>query len=174
METEYAFKKIGKLPPYEEIVKLSIRHSEEQEQEQSLETMRKYFDSDYLSKPCVGLFWYDENRKELFGARKEPLDSYPTTTKSINVLHRDVWLDEIKKREQLGKNKYPFIGKHEDTARGRIFFEPKTNIFQIKVGDWIYENPDAEKEIVVEFNLLECNAEIVFDLHWNKGSTWKD
>ena len=67
-----------------------------------------------------------------------------------------------------------FIGDYKDKPRGRIFYEPKEQLFKVCVGDWIKENRDAIDIIVDEFGLLDSTFDFVISNHWDIGMGWEN
>lgn len=143
-----------------------------------IEMMQNNMDKE---KPCVGIFWYDDRFKKLFGVRKYTLDDNDKIDKcsegiSCKELHKNVWKKEYNYRKFHNDNKrtYPFIGDWKDTPRGRIFYNYKDNIWYIYVGSWIKNNKEAFELIVDEFHLNEVEYDVKIKNHWELGNGWGD
>jgi hypothetical protein len=150
-------------------MKIIKHHLSDSDQQNLLDGMRSFAVSD----PQVGIFWYDDKKKVLFGIDKEsPIGKPPVlngkcTTKT---LHPDLWrkrFNEHKYKKLKGVN--PFVGNYMDVARGRIFYVPATKSYEIMVGEWIHEFPETIDLILEEFNLLSSNYEFIENPHWNRG-----
>ena len=124
---------------------------------------------EHIEEPYLGIFWYDRNRKELFGVEKTPansIDYYHSHTfgcnvKTINKLHETIW----SKNFHRGKDRR-FNGDYKNTPRGRVYqIEDKFVVF---TGDWIDKYPEAKEEILFEFD-LPVDTEFRKDFHWNIG-----
>lgn len=59
------------------------------------------------------------------------------------------------------------------TPRGRIFYNPETDVFTIAVGSWIEQYPQAVELIVDEFNLRQSRYEVKTAHHWDIGQKWQ-
>lgn len=126
-------------------------------------------------EPYVGPFWYDTNKKELFGVGKTPaseLSFYKSSqlggeVNTSHQLHKNIWQKEFyRKRDPR------FKGDHTLIPGGRVF-EFKDDGFKVLVGNWIDDYPEAKKEIIWEFQ-LPANTEFIKDSHWDLGHGFSD
>ena len=132
--------------------------------------------NDYVGDPCVGIFWYDSNKKELFGVRSNIAEDTqyhlsPMTHQEIRTtkfLHYSVWQKECNKKvdqrfQTMDYTKYP---------RGRVF-QVKNKGFEVYVGTWINDYPECKSLVIEEFDLPD-NTEFIIDSHWDLGHGWSD
>ena len=136
----------------------------------------------------VGIFWYSEVRKELFGVStanpyetNDPnlsiacLPNSRKTAYTCRILHKQLWKKEFNKHKFHPSDEINlFIGDYKDKPRGRIFYIPQEHLFQICVGDWFYKNEDALDLIVETFGLLDSDYEVVLSTHWDIGNGWEN
>lgn len=124
--------------------------------------------------PKVGIFWYDVRSKSLFGV----VSVFTDSIKRPNVggglitckeLHKDIWKKEFNKQRFKNSGIGPFRGDYKDTPRGRVFYDPNSNVYQIKVGSWIEDHPEAIQKVVLEFNLESQTVEPIIGEHWEIG-----
>lgn len=121
----------------------------------------------------LGPFWYDVNKKELFGVKSTPAEDCPWYHSSFQngdvrtgrALHSAIW----KKESNRGKD-LRFRGDYKLTPRGRVF-EIKDKGFVVYTGSWIYNHPEAKEEILTEFQLPESTEFKVYS-HWDIGHGW--
>ena len=133
---------------------------------EAMEELEEYQDS-----PQVGIFWYDKNKKELFGVNSTPSEDaqyyhsnlFNTNVKTDKRLHKNVW-----RKESFRNRDRRFEGNHTLVPRGRIFQFKSDGLYRICVGDWIDKYPEAINEIKMEFNLPDSSI-IIKDEHWNIG-----
>ena len=129
---------------------------------------------DAQDSPKVGFFWYDAKERELFGVVKSLASDIPFTNKkkTVGILHKDHWNKEFKKNLRSGKPSR-FTGDYTDIPRGRVF-EVKDKGFEVMVGCWLGEHPEAEELIIDEFDLHGCHVEFIQDEHWDIGRGWSE
>ena len=154
-----------------------VKHSTEEEHNNAIESMAAHFDDQDNGK--VGIFWYDVRYKTLFGVIAVDKDSFEKPNVgggliSCRELHAKVWAKGFNKQKYKYNGKGPFVGDYKDTPRGRVFFNPHTDTFEIKVGSWINDHRDAIDEIISEFDLYNCKFEIIIDSHWDIGNGWEN
>lgn len=130
-------------------------------------------------EPKVGIFWYDPRKSDLFGVRSHRVSDYlnPNSRSefgsvSCSEMHEDVWKKEYHRQKYKNGGIGPFTGAYEMTPRGRIFYNPDTNVFTIAVGSWIEQYPQAVELIVDEFNLRQSRYEVKTAHHWDIGQKW--
>ena len=132
---------------------------------------------DNQDSPRVGIFWYDNRAKDLFGVVSSQLSEARISNglASINTLHRDYWKKQYNKLKfrNNGNEVYPFIGSYQDTPRGRVFYDINSETFIIKIGSWIDQYPDAKLVIIDEFNLQEQKVKFEIEHHWEIGHGWE-
>ena len=158
-------------------LKTYIRESTQEEHDNSIKVMEEHFYDQDNGK--VGIFWYDIRDEILFGVIAIDKDSFDKPNAgggliTCRELHYKVWQKGYNKQKYKLNGKGPFVGDYKDTPRGRVFFNTNTDKFEIKVGDWIDKYPEAIDEIISEFDLEDCDYEIIKDHHWNIGSGWEN
>lgn len=138
-------------------------------------TMNAMLDSnDKQDEPYIRPFWYDPERKEVYGnimtlASDRPFyDNKGKKVKTGNALHKNIW----KKETFRGKDKR-FTGDYKLKPRGRVF-EVENDGFKVCVGHWIETYPEAKKEIIDVFQLPEDNTEFIISTHWDIGHGWSE
>lgn len=131
------------------------------------------------NEPKVGIFWYSPQRNDLFGVRSHRVSDYvkPNAgsefgTISCSEMHEDVWKKEFHRQKYKNGGIGPYSGAYEMTPRGRIFYDPQTEVFTIAVGSWIEQYPQAIPLIVEEFNLKDTKHEVKTAHHWDIGQRW--
>lgn len=131
-------------------------------------------------EPKVGIFWYDPRKDDLFGVRSHRVSDYlkPNSRSefgsvSCSEMHEDVWKKEYHRQKYKNGGIGPFTGAYEMTPRGRIFYNPETDVFTIAVGSWIEQHPQAVELIVDEFNLRHSRYEVKTAHHWDIGQKWQ-
>lgn len=154
-----------------------IRQSTEQEHSESIDVMERHLNNQDAGK--VGIFWYDIRTKSLFGVIAVDKDQFSKPNAgggliTCNELHYKVWQKGYNKQKFKLNGKGPFKGDYKDTPRGRVFYNPKTETYEIKVGDWIDDHKNAIDEILYEFDLEDKNYEIIKDFHWDIGNGWEN
>ena len=130
-------------------------------------------------EPMVGIFWYSPQRKELFGVRSHRISDYTKANSrsefgsiSCSEMHEDVWKKEYHRQKYKNGGIGPYTGAYEMVPRGRIFYNPDTEVFTIAVGSWIHQHPEAVPLIVDEFNLTAATYEVKTAHHWDIGQKW--
>lgn len=131
-------------------------------------------------EPMVGIFWYSPQRDELFGVRSHRISDYTKANSrtefgsvSCSEMHEDVWKKEFHRQKYKNDGIGPYVGAYEMTPRGRIFYNPDTEVFTIAVGSWIEQYPQAVPLIVEEFNLAGTTYEVKTAQHWDIGQKWQ-
>lgn len=131
-------------------------------------------------EPMVGIFWYSPQRDELFGVRSHRISDYTKANSrtefgsvSCSEMHEDVWKREFHRQKYKNDGIGPYVGAYEMTPRGRIFYNPDTEVFTIAVGSWIEQYPQAVPLIVEEFNLAGTTYEVKTAHHWDIGQKWQ-
>lgn len=130
-------------------------------------------------EPMVGIFWYSPQRKMLFGVRSHRISDYTKANArseygsiSCSEMHEDVWKKEYHRQKYKNDGIGPYTGAYEMVPRGRIFYNPATEVFTIAVGSWIHQYPEAVPLIVDEFNLAAATYEVKTAHHWDIGQKW--
>lgn len=130
------------------------------------------------SEPKVGIFWYNRARNELFGVISHKLSDYDRANASdgritCSEMHEDVWKREFRKQKYHSDGNGPFIGAYQDKPRGRVFYNIETETFEVAVGKWIEEYPQAYELILEEFNLPKDKTSAKYAIHWDIGMSWR-
>ena len=130
-------------------------------------------------EPMVGIFWYSPGRNELFGVRSHRITDYKHANSrsefgsiSCSEMHEDVWKKEYHRQRYKNDGIGPYLGAYEMTPRGRIFYNPETDVYTIAVGAWIEQYPQAVPVIVDEFNLSGTTYVVKTAHHWDIGQKW--
>ena len=136
--------------------------------EDAISEMQKYF----KDNPEVGLFWYNDEDKELFEIHSIPASSLPDGQFTYPKLHKTIWQKlRAKARQRKKENKLYdpiYLSDYTQVPRGRIFY--KEGIFYVFVGSWI---TDKIKHLIKkEFKLQNVNVEFKIDEHWEIGHGW--
>ena len=150
----------------------NYREMSKQEQKAVMKTMSDNFE--HQDEPKVGIFWYDEEKDELFGVSKieaSDLQFNINDLKTIKTLHKTWW--QKQKNKAISKGEDPGIFKKEYTLvpRGRIF-QRKDGVFQLMCGSWI--NDHIESLVKDEFDLQNVLFEKIVDEHWEIGHGWSE
>ena len=131
------------------------------------------------NEPMVGIFWYSPQRNTLFGVRSHRVSDYTKANArseygsiSCSEMHEDVWKKEYHRQKYKNDGIGPYTGAYEMVPRGRIFYNPATEVFTIAVGSWIHQYPEAVPLIVDEFNLAAATYEVKTAHHWDIGQKW--
>ncbi|MDO5322071.1 MAG: type II toxin-antitoxin system YoeB family toxin [Bacteroidia bacterium] len=130
------------------------------------------------SQPKVGIFWYNRARNELFGVISHRVSDYSKANASdgritCSEMHEDIWKREFRKQKYHGDDKGPYVGAYQDKPRGRVFYNIKSDTFEVAVGKWIEEYPDAYQLILEEFNLPPNRTSLKYAIHWDIGMSWR-
>lgn len=143
-----------------------------------------------LEAPHLGIFWYDESRRELFGVFKMPeMDIEPgyLGRRVYPQLHQNVWGDLRNPYydaygEYVPDSAYPDESENPMREldytlipRGRIFSDDRG--YQVYVGNWFFDMDEEGQEhvrrlIMNEFKLWEDDTDFVYDYHWDIGQGW--
>ena len=130
------------------------------------------------SEPKVGLFWYNRSKNELFGVVSHKISDYTQANASdgritCSEMHEDVWKREFRKQKYHGDGSGPYIGAYQDKPRGRIFYNLKSDTYEVAVGKWLEEYPQAYELILEEFNLPKEKTSAKYAVHWDIGMSWR-
>ena len=98
-------------------------------------------------------------------------------------MHEDVWKKEYYKQRYHHdghgpfvvpyEGQGPFIGAYQDKPRGRVFYHIDDGTFEVAVGRWFEEYPQAYEEILKEFDLPPEKTSVKYAIHWDIGQTWR-
>ena len=129
-------------------------------------------------EPKVGIFWYNRATNQLFGVVSHRVSDYSKANASdgritCSEMHEDVWKKEFYKQRYQYGGQGPFIGAYQDKPRGRIFYHMDDGTFEVAVGKWIEEYPQAYQVILDEFNLPPEKTKAMYAIHWDIGQTWR-
>ena len=163
------------LPSHEELP-LKIRKYSEQDYAAIIKQMEA--NRGHGDDPKVGIFWYNPSWNELFGVVTHPARDYTKANASngritCSELHEDVWRKEYNKQKYHGDGTGPFIGPYENKPRGRIFYLPDKDIYEVATGHWIEEYPQAKQLILEEFDLPQEKTVFQYAIHWDIGHSWR-
>ena len=130
------------------------------------------------SEPKVGLFWYNRANNSLFGVVSHRLSDYSQANASdgritCSEMHEDVWTKEFKKQKYHNDGIGPFLGAYQDKPRGRVFYNIITDTFEVAVGKWLNDFPQAYQLILEEFNLPPEQTKPLYAVHWDIGMSWR-
>lgn len=161
----------------EKLLEFDIQQASEDEHNNAIESMAAHLEDQDNGK--VGIFWFDRVTRSLFGVIAVDKDSFEKPKVgggliSCRELHSKVWQKGFNRQKYKHDGKGPFVGDYKDTPRGRVFFNPHTDTYEIKVGNWINDNKDAIPEILDEFDLNDKNYKISIDSHWDIGNGWEN
>ena len=138
-----------------------------------MEAMRDTIDTQ--DEPKVGIFWYNPERNRLVGVSSvyaADLSYNAKGRKTLRTLRHTAWL-KIRKNAILddSNDKIWLEEDYTQVPRGRVFQIDRTGTasFEVLVGSWIHEYPQAAQLIVDEFNLKEDEFYFVESEHWNVG-----
>jgi Txe/YoeB family toxin of Txe-Axe toxin-antitoxin module len=130
------------------------------------------------SEPKVGIFWYNRANKTLFGVVSHRLSDYIKANASdgritCSEMHEDVWKKAYYKQRFENNGVGPFIGAYQDKPRGRIFYNIENDVFEVAVGKWLEEFPEAYDLILKEFDLPPEKTQPKYAVHWDIGMSWR-
>lgn len=156
---------------------LVAQQATEEEAKRTMETMAANLNNQ--DAPKVGIFWYQEQGERLFGIVAVNKDSYAKPNAGGGLitcleLHKDVWKKRFNEQKYKLGGVGPYVGDYKDHCRGRIFYNPEEDVYQIMVGSWINANPQAIPMIVEEFNLQNVRYEVKTSYHWDLGNGWEN
>lgn len=125
-------------------------------------------------EPKVGIFWYNRATNQLFGVVSHRVSDYTKANASegritCSEMHEDVWKKEFYKQRYHHAGHGPYIGQYQDKPRGRVFYRVVDDTYEVAVGKWIEEYPQAYDLILSEFNLPKEKTNI----HWDIGHSWR-
>lgn len=92
---------------------------------------------------------------------------------TCSEMHEDVWKKEYYKQRYHHDGHGPFVGPYEDKPRGRVFYHIDNDTFEVAVGRWFEEYPQAYEEILKEFDLPPEKTSVKYAIHWDIGQTWR-
>lgn len=129
-------------------------------------------------EPKVGIFWYNRATNQLFGVVTHRVSDYTKANASdgritCSEMQEDVWKKEFYKQRYQHGGQGPFIGAYQDKPRGRVFYHMDDGSFEVAVGKWIEEYPQAYQLILEEFNLPPEKTKAMYAIHWDIGQTWR-
>ena len=121
--------------------KVETSEFEEDELEEAMRLMQSNRGKD--REPMVGIFWYSPQIGDLFGIRSHRVSDYQKANSrsefvkiTCSEMHEDVWKKEYHRQKYKNNGIGPYRGAYEMTPRGRIFYNPETEVFTIAVGSW--------------------------------------
>lgn len=130
------------------------------------------------SEPMVGIFWYNRALNELFGVVSHKVSDYTKANASngritCSEMHEDVWKKELRRRKYHSDDQGLFVGAYQDKPRGRIFYNIISDTYEVAVGKWLEEYPQAYDLIMEEFNLPREKTCAKYAEHWDIGMSWR-
>lgn len=129
-------------------------------------------------EPKVGIFWYNRATNQLFGVVSHRVSDYTKANASdgritCSEMHEDIWKKEYRIQRYQHGGQGPFIGAYQDKPRGRIFYHIEDGTFEVAVGKWIEDYPQAYELILDEFNLPPEKTKAKYAIHWDIGQSWR-
>ncbi|MBO6081886.1 MAG: type II toxin-antitoxin system YoeB family toxin [Bacteroidales bacterium] len=129
-------------------------------------------------EPKVGIFWYNRATNQLFGVVSHRVSDYTRANASdgritCSEMHEDVWKKEFRIQKYQHGGQGPFIGAYQDKPRGRVFYHIDDGTYEVAVGKWIEEYPQAYELILEEFNLPPEKTKAKYAFHWDIGQSWR-
>jgi Txe/YoeB family toxin of Txe-Axe toxin-antitoxin module len=129
-------------------------------------------------EPKVGIFWYNRATNQLFGVVSHRVSDYTRANASdgritCSEMHEDVWKKEFRIQKYQHGGQGPFIGAYQDKPRGRVFYHMDDGTYEVAVGKWIEEYPQAYELILDEFNLPPEKTTAKYAFHWDIGQSWR-
>lgn len=130
------------------------------------------------AEPKVGIFWYNRARNELFGVISHNLSDYSRANASdgritCSEMHEDIWKREFRRQKYHNNGNGPYVGAYQDKPRGRVFYNIESDRFEVAVGKWIEEYPQAYDLIIEEFDLPKDKTSLKYAIHWDIGMSWR-
>ena len=129
-------------------------------------------------EPKVGIFWFNRATNQLFGVVSHRVSDYTRANASdgritCSEMHEDVWKKEYRIQKYQHGGQGPFIGAYQDKPRGRVFYHMDDGTYEVAVGKWIEEYPQAYDLILKEFNLPPEKTKAMYAFHWDIGQSWR-
>ena len=122
------------------------------------------------SEPKVGIFWYNRARNELFGVVSHKVSDYTKANASdgritCSEMHEDIWKREFRRQKYHGDGNGPYVGAYQDKPRGRVFYNIESDQYEIAVGKWFEECPQAYRLILDEFDLPKEKTSVKYAIY---------
>ena len=129
-------------------------------------------------EPKVGIFWYNRATNQLFGVVSHRVSDYTKANASdgritCSEMHEDIWKKEYRIQRYQHGGQGPFIGAYQDKPRGRVFYHMDDGTYEVAVGKWIEDYPQAYELILDEFNLPPEKTKAKYAIHWDIGQSWR-
>ncbi len=130
------------------------------------------------SEPKVGIFWYNRANNTLFDVVSHRLSDYTKANASdgritCSEMHEDVRKKEYRKQKYQNNGQGPYVGAYQDKPRGRVFYNIESDTFEVAVGKWLEEYPQAYQLVLEEFNLPPDRTKPMYAIHWDIGMSWR-
>lgn len=130
------------------------------------------------SEPKVGIFWYNRATNALFGIVSHRISDYSKANASdgritCSEMHEDVWKKAYYKQRYEHAGQGSYIGAYQDKPRGRVFYNIETDTYEVAVGKWLEEYPQAYELILKEFDLPPDKTVAKYAVHWDIGMCWR-
>ncbi|GHV07245.1 hypothetical protein FACS1894217_07650 [Clostridia bacterium] len=153
---------------------MMIKKVSEEENSLLMQTMRD--NVEVQDDPKVGMFWYHPKLGQLIGVK----DAYAAELafnekgrKTLKSLHAKVWPEISSYALLTGAAKKPTgdIADYTQVPRGRVFQidTPGRTYFEVLVGSWINDYPEAAGLIIKQFNLNGVDFDFIESEHWDIG-----
>jgi len=152
-----------------------MKRIETDENDLLMETMRDNVNLQH--GPKVGMFWYNPQRHRLIGVFESLASELPFNAKgrkTVRLLHHTTWPGV--REDAIANGSTDAIYQEEDytqVPRGRIFQVEipgsDREYFEVLVGSWIFDYPDARSLILDRFNLNETDVDFIHSGHWDIG-----
>ena len=129
--------------------------------------------------PKVGIFWYSPIINDVFGVVSVDAHSQAKiehrNAVSCKELHKYVWKKRFNYYKYHGGSNL-FVGDYKNTPRGRVFYLPNEDEYDIMVGSWINEHNEAIEKIKEAFDLNKegLNVKVKIGIHWEIGMGYGD
>jgi len=128
-------------------------------------------------RPKVGMFWFNPQRNRLVGVHSafaHDLSFNSKGRKTVSDLHHTAW--EGVREDAVANGSADDIWQEADytqVPRGRVFQiqvpDSDAEYFEVLLGKWIHEYPDAKQLIVKAFNLEQSEFAFIYSQHWDIG-----
>ena len=150
----------------------TVREMSASERKEVMDTMRDNFEKQ--DDPQVGIFWYDEDKDELFGVTAVNADELSFNEhglKTVKVLHKTWWKKQHERAKARKQYTSIFMSDYTQLPGGRIF-QLENGSFELMCGNWI--NDHIVDLIKDEFSLWDVPLEVKIDIHWEIGHGWSE
>lgn len=114
----------------------------------------------------------------MFGVVSHRISDYSKANASdgritCSEMHEDVWKREYRKQRYQNNGQGPYIGAYQDKPRGRVFYNMSTDMYEVAVGKWLEDYPQAYDLVLQEFDLPKDRTQAKYAVHWDIGMSWR-